>query len=125
MLDKTVTRRICGLKKEKIMEGLRKFQNEKLHGVFLCKSHKNDKTRRMRQAGHVACMRQMRYAYENEKKRIVGISVDQVSDVRVTETETAFSSPDHGWIAIHTSVYINLSKSRSADIPIWQSSLTA
>jgi hypothetical protein len=31
----------------------------------------------MRQAGHVACMRQVRYVYETEKKRIVGMSVDK------------------------------------------------
>jgi uncharacterized protein YcgI (DUF1989 family) len=56
---------------------LRKVHNEELHDVFFGKCHKNYKTRRMRQTGHVACMRQMRKAYEIEKKRIVGMSVDQ------------------------------------------------
>jgi len=64
------------LRKE-IMEGLRKFHIEELHFFFLWKSQKNDKTRRTRQAGQVACMRQTRYVYETEKKRIVGMSVDK------------------------------------------------
>jgi len=63
--------------REQIVESLRKFHVEELHGFFLWKSHKNDKTRRMRQTGHVACMRHMRYVYETEKKRIVGMGFDK------------------------------------------------
>jgi hypothetical protein len=67
---------LSGLKRQETTEDLRKFQIEELYDFFSQSVIKMIK-RRMRQAGHVACMRQVRKAYEIEKKRIVGMSVDK------------------------------------------------
>lgn len=73
MMNKRV---LSGLKRQETTEDLRKFQIEELYDFFSQSVIKMIK-RRMRQAGHVACMRQVRKAYEIEKKRIVGMSVDK------------------------------------------------
>jgi hypothetical protein len=64
VFENRVLRRIFGPKREEVAGGWRKLHNEKLHN--LCPSTniiRVIKSRRMRCAGHVARMGQMRNAY--------------------------------------------------------------
>jgi hypothetical protein len=63
ILQKRVLRRIFGLKRDEIIAGWRKLHNE-LHNLYsLPNIIRMIKSRRMRQAGHVACMGEKRNAY--------------------------------------------------------------
>jgi hypothetical protein len=58
------TRRIFGPKRNEVTGGWRKLHNEKLHGLYSSPGIvRVIKERRMRWAGHVACMGEVRGAY--------------------------------------------------------------
>jgi hypothetical protein len=59
-----VLRRIFGLKRDEVTGGWRKLQNEELHGLYSSPGTIGViKARRMRRAGHVARMGEVRGAY--------------------------------------------------------------
>jgi hypothetical protein len=59
-----VLRRVFGRRKDEVIGGWRKLHNEELHGLYSSPSIiMAIKTRRMRWAGHVACMGEVRGAY--------------------------------------------------------------
>jgi hypothetical protein len=59
-----VLRRIFGLKRDDIIGGWRKLHNEELHNLYSSPDIiRRIKSRRMRWAGHVACMGEKRNAY--------------------------------------------------------------
>jgi hypothetical protein len=73
--------RIFGPKRDRVVGGLRRLHNEKLHNLYAAPNTlKVIKLRRMRLAGHVACIGEMRYAYkiltENLKGRDHAEDVD-------------------------------------------------
>jgi hypothetical protein len=62
--ENRVLRRIFGPKRDENTGGWRKLHNEELHGLYSSPSiFRVIKARRMRWAGHVACMGEMRSAY--------------------------------------------------------------
>jgi hypothetical protein len=62
--ENRVLRRIFGPKREEVTGAWRKLHNEELHGLYSSPSIiKVIKSRRMRWAGHVACMGEVRNAY--------------------------------------------------------------
>jgi hypothetical protein len=64
VFENRVLRRIFGPKRDKVTGGWRKLHNEELHGLYSSPSIVSViKARRMRWAGHVARMREMRGAY--------------------------------------------------------------
>jgi hypothetical protein len=63
VFENRVLRRIFGPKRDEVTGGLRKLHNE-LHGLYSSPSIvRAIKARRMRWAGHVACMGEVRGAY--------------------------------------------------------------
>ena len=63
MCENKVLRKIFGAKKDEITEDWRKLQNAELHTFYSSPNIiRNLKSRRMRWAGHVACMEQYRNA---------------------------------------------------------------
>jgi hypothetical protein len=59
-----VLRRIFGPKRDEVTGGWRKLRNEELHGLYSSPSTiRVIKARRVRWAGHVVCMREVRGAY--------------------------------------------------------------
>jgi hypothetical protein len=59
-----VLRRIFGTKRDGVTGGWRKLHNEELHGLYFSPSiTRVIKAKRMRWAGHVACMGEVRGAY--------------------------------------------------------------
>jgi hypothetical protein len=75
MFENRVLRRILELKRDEAMGGWRKLQNEELHNLYSSPSIiRMMKSRRMRWAGHVACMGPKKNAYvgfwwEGQKER--------------------------------------------------------
>jgi hypothetical protein len=64
VFEKRVLRRIFGHKRDEVTGGLRKLHNEELHGLYSSPSIvRVIKARRMRWATHVACMGEVRGAY--------------------------------------------------------------
>jgi hypothetical protein len=64
VFENRVLRRIFGPKRDKVTGGWRKLNNEELHGLYSSPSIvRVIKTRRMRWAGHVARMGEVRGAY--------------------------------------------------------------
>jgi hypothetical protein len=64
VFENRVHRRIFGLKRDEVTGGWRKLHNEELHGLYLSPSIvRVIKARRMRWAGHVARMVEVRGAY--------------------------------------------------------------
>jgi hypothetical protein len=65
VLENKVLRRIFGPKREEVAEGWRRLQNEELHNVYASTNIISMiKLRRMKWAGHLACMGEMRNAYK-------------------------------------------------------------
>jgi hypothetical protein len=54
--------RICGLKREEVVGGSRRLHNEELHNLYASPNIRVIKPSRMRGAGRVACMGEMRNA---------------------------------------------------------------
>jgi hypothetical protein len=68
VFENRVLRRIFGLERDEVTEDWRKLHNEELHGLYSSASIvRVIKSRRMRWAGHVACMGEM-----NAYKILVG-----------------------------------------------------
>jgi hypothetical protein len=71
-------RRIFGPKREEVARGWRRLHNEGIHNLYASLTIiRMIKSRRMRWAGHVAQIKEMRNAYnilvgELERKRIIG-----------------------------------------------------
>jgi hypothetical protein len=64
VFENRVLRRIFGPKRHEVAGGWRKLHNEELHGLYSSPSIvRMIKARRMRWAGHVACMGEVRGAY--------------------------------------------------------------
>jgi hypothetical protein len=64
MFDNRVLRRVFGPERDEVKEGWRKLQNEELHGLYSSHSIiRVIKARMMRWARHVACMGEVRGAY--------------------------------------------------------------
>jgi hypothetical protein len=64
VFENRVLRRIFGPKRDKVTGGWRKLHNEELHGLYSSSSIvRVIKARRMRWAGHVECMGEVRGAY--------------------------------------------------------------
>jgi hypothetical protein len=64
VFENTVLRKIFGPKRDEVAGGWRKLHNEELHGLYSSPSIvRVIKARRMRWAGHVACMGEVRGAY--------------------------------------------------------------
>jgi hypothetical protein len=64
MFENRALRRIFGPKRDEVTEGRRKLHNEELHGLYSSPSIiRLTKARRMRWAGHVARMGEVRGAY--------------------------------------------------------------
>jgi hypothetical protein len=64
VFENRVLRRIFGPKRDEVTKGWRKLQNEELHGLYSSLSIiRVIKARRTRWAGHVACMGEVRGAY--------------------------------------------------------------
>jgi hypothetical protein len=64
VFENRVLRRIFGPKRDEVTGGWRKLQNEELHGLYFSPSIITViKARRMRWAGYVACMGEVRGAY--------------------------------------------------------------
>jgi hypothetical protein len=64
VFENRVLRRIFALKRDEVTGGWRKLHNEELHGLYSSPSIvRVIKARRMRWAGHVACMGEVRGAY--------------------------------------------------------------
>jgi hypothetical protein len=64
VFENRVLRRIFGSKRDKVTGGWRKLHNEELHGLYSSFSIvRVIKARRMRWVGHVACMGEVRGAY--------------------------------------------------------------
>jgi hypothetical protein len=57
-------RRMFGPKREKMSEGWRRLHNEELHNLYASSNFGVIKSRRVRWAGHIARMREMRNAYK-------------------------------------------------------------
>jgi hypothetical protein len=65
-----VLRRISGPHREEVAGGWRRLHNEELHNLYSSTAIITmTKSRRMRWAGHAACMGKMRYAYKILAKR--------------------------------------------------------
>jgi hypothetical protein len=56
-------RTILGTKRDEVTGGWRKLHNEELHTSYSSPNIRTIKSRRMRWAGHVACVGSMRNAY--------------------------------------------------------------
>jgi hypothetical protein len=64
VFENRVLRRIFGPKRDEVTGGWRKLHNEELHGLYSSPSIiRVIKARRMRWVGHVACMGEVRGAY--------------------------------------------------------------
>jgi hypothetical protein len=64
VFENRVFRRIFGLKRDEVSGGWRKLHDEELHGLYSSSSIvRVIKERRMRWAGHVACLGEVRGAY--------------------------------------------------------------
>jgi hypothetical protein len=64
VFENRVLRRIFGPKRDEVTGGWRKLHNEELHGLYSSPSFiRVIKARRMRWVGHVACMVEVRRAY--------------------------------------------------------------
>jgi hypothetical protein len=73
VFENRVLRRIFGPKRDEVTGGRRKLHNEELHDLYSSPSIvRVIKARRMRWAGHVACMREVRGAYN----RVCGCGLD-------------------------------------------------
>jgi hypothetical protein len=73
LFENRVLRRIFGPKRDEVTGGWRKLHNEELHGLYSSPSIvRVIKARRMRWAGHVACMGEVRGAYSILVGRLEG-----------------------------------------------------
>ena len=78
MFDNKVLRKIFGTKRDEITGEWRKLHNAELHVLYFSPNIiRNHKSRRLRWAGHAACMGQFRNAYrvlvgKPESKRPIG-----------------------------------------------------
>jgi hypothetical protein len=63
VFENRMLRRIFGPKRDEVIGGWRKLHNEELHGLYSPSIFRVIKARRMRWAGHVARMREVRVAY--------------------------------------------------------------
>jgi hypothetical protein len=78
VLENRVLRRIFGSKRDEVTGGWRKLHNEELHGLYSSPSIvRVIKARRMRWAGHLACMGKVTGAYnilvgKPERRRPLG-----------------------------------------------------
>ena len=78
MFENKVLRKLFGAKRDEITGEWRKLHNSELHALYsLPNIIRNLKSRRLRWAGHVACMEQSRNAYrvlvgKPESKRPLG-----------------------------------------------------
>jgi hypothetical protein len=98
-----VLRRIFGPKRDEVTGGWRKLHNEELHGLHTSSSIVGViKARRMRWAGHVACMEEVRGAYNilvgrPEGRRPLGRPRRRWEDnIKMNLRETGFG--DVNWI---------------------------
>jgi hypothetical protein len=64
MFENRMLRRMFGAKREEVTGGWRKLHNEQLHNLYSSPNIRIMKLKRMRWAGHVARMEQMRNAYK-------------------------------------------------------------
>jgi hypothetical protein len=72
VFENSVLRRIFGPKRDEVMGQWRKFHSEELHNLYSSPDIiRQVKSRRMRWAGHMACMREKctRFWWENPKER--------------------------------------------------------
>jgi hypothetical protein len=113
-----VLRRIFGPKRDEVTGGWRKLQNEELHGLYSSPSIvRVIKARRMRWAGHVACMGEVRGAYNilvgrPKGKRPPGRPRCRWEDIKLDLRETRFGDVDwihlaqdgDGWWAVANTV---------------------
>jgi hypothetical protein len=103
VLENRVLRRIFGPKRDEVTGGWRKLHNEQLHGLYSSPSIvRVIKARRMRWAGHVARMREVRGAYiilvgRSEGRRPLGRPRRRWKDnIKMDLRETGFGDVD--WI---------------------------
>jgi hypothetical protein len=74
VFENKVLRRIFGLRRDEVIGGWRKLHNEDLHNLYSSPSiMRVIKSKRMKLAGHVGCIREKRNAYrilwESHKER--------------------------------------------------------
>jgi hypothetical protein len=100
-----VLRRTSELKRDEVMGGWKKLQNEELHNLFSSPDViRMMKSRRMRWVGHVACMGAKRNAYrvlvgKPERKRSPGISRRRwENNIKMEHKEMGWSGM--GWISL-------------------------
>jgi hypothetical protein len=103
VFENRVLRRIFGPKRDEVTGGWRKLHNEELHGLYSSPSiFRVIKARRMRWAGHVARMGEMRGAYNilvgsPEWRRPLGRSRRRWEDnIKIDLREIGFGDVD--WI---------------------------
>jgi hypothetical protein len=64
VFENRVLRRIYGPKRDEMIRGWRKLNNEELHNLHSSSNIKMIKSRRMTWVGHVACLWKMRNVYK-------------------------------------------------------------
>jgi hypothetical protein len=103
VFENRVLRRIFGPKRDEVTEGWRKLPDEELHGLYSSPSViRVIKTRRMRWAGHVARMGEVRGAYNilvgrPEGRRPLGRPRRRWEDnIKIDRREIGFGDVD--WI---------------------------
>jgi hypothetical protein len=103
VFENMVLRRIFGPKRDEVTGGWRKFHNQELHGLYSSPSIvRVMKARRMRWAGHVAPMGEVRGAYNilvggPKRRRPLGRSRRRWEDnIKMDLRETGFGDVD--WI---------------------------
>jgi hypothetical protein len=103
VFENRVLRRIFGPERDEVTGDWRKLHNEELHGLYSSPSIiRVIKARRMRWAGHVACMGEVRGAYNilvgrPEEKRPIGSPRCRWEDnIKMDLRETGFGNVD--WI---------------------------
>jgi hypothetical protein len=101
VFENRVLRRIFGPKRDEVIEGWRKLHNEELHGFYSSPGIiRVIKARRMRWAGHMASMREVRDAYNilvgrPEGRRLLGRPRRRWEDnIKVDLREIGFGDVD-------------------------------
>jgi hypothetical protein len=98
LFENRVLRIIFGLKRDQMIGGWRKVQNEELHNMYdLLNIIRTIKSRRMRWAGHTACIGLKRNAYrlfvgKSEGNRPLGIHICRWEDtIKMNLRETGWN----------------------------------